>query len=197
MGKSIILASSSPRRHELLAKLGIEFEIIEPTISEIVEPGESAWEFALRVAGEKALSVVDGVDPDALIIGADTVVSLDDHILLKPKDYNDAERMLKKLSGTEHNVYTAFAFVKLLEGIVHSEYVSTRVTMRELAPQDVEGYIKTGEPMDKAGAYSIQGLGATMVRSIKGSYTNVVGLPLVEVMRALAGFGIEQRFTND
>jgi len=158
---------------------------------------ESPEDFALRVSVEKASSVSRRLDGQCVVIGADTVVVVDGEILGKPSDEDEAASMLNKISGREHRVLTAFSIVKSPEGVLHSEIVSTRVRVKPLAAHEIEGYIKTGEPMDKAGAYGIQGIGSFMVREIEGSYTNVVGLPLVELLQALGNLGIVELFSAD
>jgi len=185
MTHRIILASSSPRRKELLQMLGLAFEVIHPTSDETVSGGEAPEEFALRVSLEKALSVSSTLSDDSLVIGADTIVVVEGEILGKPKDPREASSMLQKLSGKEHCVYSAFSIVRAKNEHLHSEVVGTRVRVKPLAAQEIEGYIKTGEPMDKAGAYAIQGAGSFIVSGIKGSYSNVVGLPVEELLEAL------------
>ena len=185
MDVKIVLASSSPRRRELLESVGIEFVVISPETDESCIDGESPDGFALRLSAEKAKSVSRGIQAEAVVIGADTVVVVDGDILGKPADEQEAVSMLTMISGREHRVLTAFSLVKPVSYVLHSEIVETVVSVKNLAASEIEGYIKTGEPMDKAGAYGIQGIGAFMIREIRGSYTNVVGLPLVEVLEAL------------
>ncbi|KAB2829355.1 MAG: septum formation inhibitor Maf [Candidatus Dadabacteria bacterium] len=197
MSQRLVLASSSPRRKKLLESLGLSIEVIIPSADEDILGGESPGEFASRVAFEKAASVSRGLDSDSVVLGADTIVVVDDTVLGKPLDENDAARMLGLLSGKEHYVLTAFSIVRPREELLHAEIVSTAVRVCELAASDIEGYIKTGEPMDKAGAYGIQGVGAFMVEGVTGSYTNVVGLPLPEVLRALTKLGAVRLFGRD
>lgn len=185
MSVNIILASSSPRRKELLESIGLKFQIITPETEETHLKGESAEDFALRLSKDKALSVSRECEEGTVVIGADTVVVVGNDILGKPLDENDAASMLRKISGREHRVLTAFSIVKPKSQVLHSEIVETLVGVKNLAASEIQGYIMTGEPMDKAGAYGIQGIGAFMVRQIRGSYTNVVGLPLVELLEAL------------
>ncbi len=185
MSVNIILASSSPRRKELLESVGLNFQIITPETEETHLKGESAEDFALRLSKDKALSVSRECEEGTVVIGADTVVVVGNDILGKPLDENDAASMLRKISGREHRVLTAFSIVKPKSQVLHSEIVETLVGVKNLAASEIQGYIMTGEPMDKAGAYGIQGIGAFMVRQIRGSYTNVVGLPLVELLEAL------------
>ena len=176
MGYKIILASSSPRRKELLAALGLGFEVIHPSSDETLSGNETPEDFVLRVSAEKASSVSRSLGEGVIVIGADTIVVVDGEILGKPSGPEEASSMLRKLSGKEHHVYTAFSIVRPKNEILHSEIVDTRVRVKPLAASEIEGYIKTGEPMDKAGAYGIQGIGSFMVTGIEGSYSNVVGL---------------------
>ena len=185
MSVKIVLASSSPRRKELLERVGLKFQVVSPESDETYLDGESPEDFALRLSKEKAVSVAGGCDEDTVVIGADTVVVVDKDILGKPSTEEEAALMLRKISGREHRVLTAFSIVKPQSQVLHSETVETFVGVKNLAAPEIEGYIMTGEPMDKAGAYGIQGIGAFMVKEIRGSYTNVVGLPLVELLEAL------------
>ncbi|MEW6145651.1 MAG: Maf family protein [Thermodesulfobacteriota bacterium] len=185
MTYKIILASSSPRRKELLAALGLEFEVMPPSSHEIASGNETPEEFALRVSLEKASSVSRDLGNGIVVIGADTIVVVDGEILGKPGDRDEASSMLRKLSGKEHHVYTAFSIVRPKNEVLHSEVVDTRVRVKPLAASEIEGYIKTGEPMDKAGSYGIQGIGSFLVSGIEGSYSNVVGLPVTELLAAL------------
>jgi len=171
--------------------------VITPSADEAMLGKESPGEFASRVAFEKAASVSRGLDSGRVVIGADTIVVVDGEVLGKPMDELDAARMLGLLSGREHHVLTAFSLLRPREELLHAEMVRTSVRVSELAASDIEGYIKTGEPMDKAGAYGIQGVGAFMVEGITGSYTNVVGLPVPEVLRALTKLGIVRIFGSD
>ncbi len=190
MSIKIILASSSPRRKELLESVGLKFQVVNPEADETYLNDESPEDVALRLSKEKALSVARGYEAGTVVIGADTVVVVDNDILGKPLDENDAALMLRKISGREHRVLTAFTIVKPQSQVLHGEIVETFVSVKNLAASEIEGYIMTGEPMDKAGAYGIQGIGAFMIQEIRGSYTNVVGLPLVEVLEALKLQGV-------
>lgn len=194
MVSKIILASSSPRRKELLEKLGLRFEVIPSLIDEIPLRGESPEDFALRASTEKALSVSRNLDGDSVVIGADTIVVIDGEILGKPKDEEEATIMLEKIAGKEHRVITGFSIVKPKVEILYRNFVESRVKIKTLAPWEIEGYIKTGEPMDKAGAYGAQGIGAFMIEEIQGSYTNIVGLPLVQVINVLTRLGVLKLF---
>jgi len=197
MNTKIVLASSSPRRKELLESVGVQFKVIRPESEESLLGSENPKDYVLRLAIEKALSVSRNLAGELLIIGADTIVVVDNEILGKPMDEEEARNMLSKISGRTHNVLTAFSIVDPQNRVLHSEVVSTEVQVKTLEPVEIQGYIKTGEPMDKAGAYGIQGIGAFMIEEIVGSYTNVVGLPLVEVLEALKKLGAQIIFSGD
>lgn len=180
----IILASRSPRRRDLLALLGQPFRIVEPTHEEQRQPGEHAADYAVRNAREKARSVRHHAGTAGFfIIGADTIVVLDERILEKPRDAAHARAMLQALSNRAHEVITGLCL--LTAGHEYCVSIRTTVIFRTLNDADIEAYLATGEPFDKAGAYGIQGHAAHMVREVRGSYTNVVGLPLAEVAEAL------------
>ncbi len=183
----LILASGSPRRKTLLEQLQIPFRI---EASEICEKSRSASasELVKFLATDKANSVAKKA-PQNWILGADTVVVIDDLILGKPEDEARAKEMLEKLSGRTHQVLTGFSIIAPDSSVVHSEVVFTKVKIKKLASEEIEAYIQTGEPFGKAGSYAIQGIGAFMVESISGSYTNVVGLPLCALVKALVKFG--------
>lgn len=178
----LVLASASPRRREMLAELGLEFTVAAADIVEEAGAGEEPASFARRLAVEKAAAVAAGF-PAAWVLGADTVVALGDRILGKPADARQAEEMLAALSGREHTVWTGFALLRGREQVVAA--VATRVWFAELDPDLIRAYVATGEPLDKAGAYGIQGRGGVLVRQIEGSASNVIGLPLAEVCAAL------------
>jgi septum formation protein len=184
----ITLASASPRRAELLESAGILFRIEPADIPEDPLPDELPRDHVLRLAREKALHVA-GRASGRFFIGADTVVVCDGEIMGKPRDAADAERMLRKLSGVAHEVITGFAVHDRERDTTANEAVVTTVLFKELEPREISAYIATGCPFDKAGAYAIQGGAAYMVRRIDGSYTNVVGLPLCEVVEALEKMG--------
>jgi len=185
---AIILASASPRRVDLLLSAGIEFQVRPADIDETCLQGEKPEIHALRLSREKARHVASS-HPGRFFIGADTIVVCDGEIMGKPADAADAERMLRKLSGRVHEVITGFCILDLETGREAAEAVTTRVYFKKLLPQEIQAYIATGCPFDKAGAYAIQGNAAYMIRKIEGSYTNVVGLPLCEVVEALRGLG--------
>ena len=186
----IILASNSPRRKELLGKIGIEeFKIISPNVDESVEKNLSPAEIVERLSLRKARAAAKRAGPDDLIIAADTVVALDGAVLGKPHDEADAFAMLSALSGREHHVYTGVTVLRGEEAVTQHE--ETAVTFRDIGPDEIRGYIATGEPMDKAGAYGIQERGALLVSGIRGDYFNVMGLPVFRLGRILAQFGVD------
>ncbi len=184
----LILASGSPRRRELLTRAQIDFEVVQSGLEEVREPHESAREYALRMARDKALAVSTR-HPHRAVLAADTVVECEGVILEKPIDANDAARMLGTLSGRTHTVVTAFAIASN-EKVVASEAVVSRVTFRTLTPDEIASYIATGEPFGKAGAYGIQGIGGGFISHVEGSRDNVMGLPTDEVIAALRRHGI-------
>lgn len=177
-----ILASASPRRRELLAKLQIPFTIVTSNESEEFQPTQSPEEVVVELALRKAKSVSDR-HPASVIIGADTIVLLDQNILGKPVDRDDARIMLEKLSGKTHAVLTGVAIVYGEK--IHTFYEKTYVTFWKITPDEIEHYLNSGEPFDKAGAYGIQGQGAFFVRSIQGDYYSIVGLPISRLKREL------------
>ncbi|HKN73262.1 MAG TPA: Maf family protein [Terriglobales bacterium] len=178
----LVLASASPRRQELLRSAGISFEVQPADIPENALPGEAAKDCAERLARDKALAVASQ-RPHDFILGADTVVVVDGQILGKPTDAADAARMLRLLSGREHQVITGVCLVVSAQPSVASE--TTLVTVSEITEKDIAGYVASGEPMDKAGAYAIQGLASRWILRIEGDYSNVVGLPVALVLRML------------
>ena len=180
----LILASASPRRWELLGMAGIPLEVFPSQVDEKNIPGESPVEHVLRVAGAKA-QVVSRSHPDRWVLAADTVVVIDDRVLGKPRDRGEAEAMLTVLSNREHQVLTAYSILKGSSLQKREGVVITRVLFKALSAEEIRWYIRSGEPFDKAGGYAVQGKGAFMVREVHGSYTNVVGLPLCEVLEAL------------
>jgi septum formation protein len=184
----IILASASPRRMELLSSAGIHFDTVPGELDETCLSGEKPTEHVLRLARGKALEVA-GKSLGRFFIGADTIVLCDGEIMGKPKDPADAERMLWKLSGNVHEVITGFAIYDRERNSSMDGTVSTRVYFKPLNKDEIDAYIETGCPFDKAGAYAIQGGAAYMISKIEGSYTNVVGLPLCEVVEALREMG--------
>jgi septum formation protein len=189
MTPHLILASASPRRRDLLTAAGLEFTITASGIDETLTAGEDAKAYAERMARAKALDV-SRRKPAALVLGADTVVELGGAILLKPVDAADARRMLDALSGATHTVITAFALAGAGQ-VIESLAVSARVTFRQLAAGEVDAYIATGEPFDKAGGYGIQGMGRDLIAAVEGGRDTVMGLPLGAVLAALRRRGID------
>ena len=181
---TIILASASPRRTELMALAGIEFSVVPADICEDVLPGEAPADHVIRLSREKADAVAMKTD-GRFFIGADTIVVLDGAILGKPVDATDAKRMLSGLSGRDHEVITGFTVFDKVSAVHISRSVCTEVTFKKLEEKEIAAYIATGCPMDKAGAYAIQGGAVHFVRSINGSYTNVIGLPMTELYEVL------------
>jgi len=181
---TLILASASPRRRELLASLGVDFSIQIPDVDETPKPNETPRIFAERLAEEKATAI--HAPSDTLLIAADTIVVLGNTILGKPANEAQAFEMLSNLSGNSHEVITGVCLRQDKRSTVFS--VVTEVAFRPLDPREIRTYIATGDPMDKAGSYAIQGGAAHMVRAINGSYTNVVGLPLSELHERLVSF---------
>jgi septum formation protein len=185
---TIILASASPRRTELMTLAGIEFSVVPADICEEVLPGETPSEHVMRLSREKADAVAGGTD-GRFFIGADTVVVLDGRIMGKPSDEAEAFRMLSELSGRDHEVITGFTVFDKVSCIHLSRSVRTEVTFKELSGREIRAYIASGCPMDKAGAYAIQGGAVHFIRSICGSYTNVIGLPMTELYESLCQLG--------
>lgn len=186
----IILASQSPRRKTLLEQMNIPFQVIPSRIAELPPMGELPGSYSARMAFEKALEVGDS-NPDYLIIGADTVVSIQDKILGKPASLIEAAVMLSQLSGRWHEVWTG---VCLYHGTSHTQVIKavcSQVRFRSLSEEEINRYVQSGESMDKAGAYAIQGKGKALVRELKGSYHNVIGLPTIELGKMLLDFGVE------
>lgn len=196
MEYKFILASASPRRKELLEQVGAEFEII-PAGGEEVITGSKPQEVVVALAVQKAKEVeqrfLNDTDGAVVVLGADTVVAFGGQILGKPEDEADAQRMLSMLSGNTHSVYTGVAVVVRKDGKTEllSFYEETKVTMYPMEERQILSYIRTGEPMDKAGAYGIQGKGALYIKEIQGDYNNVVGLPVAKIFQRMSKSGIE------
>jgi septum formation protein len=181
----LVLASGSPRRRELLVSLGLTFEVEAANVDEAVREGEAPRDYVLRVAREKGAAVARR-RPDRLVLAADTTVALGAQILGKPADAAEAAELLRRLSGRRHAVFTAV----VLDGVARAErVVETAVSFRELSREEIAWYAGTGEPLDKAGAYAIQGAGGAFVRSIEGSASSVIGLPLAETVELLGQAG--------
>ncbi|MCY4014073.1 MAG: Maf family protein [Gammaproteobacteria bacterium] len=181
----IVLASSSPRRAALLRQARIPFRVQTPDVDETAEAGESGQDYVTRLARTKARAVRESLP----VVAADTVVTIDGQLLGKPRDKPHFVTMMRTLSGREHRVLTAVALRWGVREAVRT--VGAMVTLRHIAPAEIDAYWSTGEPQDKAGGYGIQGLGGTFVRMVHGSYHAVVGLPLAETEELLAAFGID------
>ena len=196
--RHLVLASASPRRRGFLHQLGYDFEALSPGTEEIPRPGEAAEAYVLRNAREKAADVAARISPRAVVVAADTVVVLRGRIMEKPASEEGAREMLRALAGQVHQVITGVCVRGLGPAGAAQERafaVATDVEFKELPEEEIDAYVKSGEPMDKAGAYAIQGRAAYMVRRICGSYTNVVGLPLAELEETLSKeFGVKPTF---
>jgi len=177
----LILASASPRRRELLRQGGFEFDIQPSQVAEEIQPGERPEEFARRAARDKAIQIAASSPPGSLVLGADTVVVVGGETLGKPRDREDATRMLRLLSGRTHQVHTGICLVRTPAEIKALEHETTFVTFREIDEEEIRCYVESGEPLDKAGAYAIQGLASKFVTRISGCHSNVVGLPVARV----------------
>ena len=184
---AMILASQSPRRRELLGQMGFSFTVRPAKGEELPHPELTPAQLVEELARQKALEVSAGADADDVVVAADTVVAIDGTVLGKPRDRAHAAEMLSALSGREHTVYTGVA-VKRGETLL-VEHEATQVRFRPLTEREIDLYIQTGEPMDKAGSYGIQGYGALLVEGIRGDYFNVVGLPICRLGRMLAQVG--------
>ncbi|MDZ4133077.1 MAG: Maf family protein [Dethiobacteria bacterium] len=186
---TLILASESPRRAELLRQVAIPFRIVAPAVSEELSGRPSPEEMVAQLALRKAQAVSDRL-PDGYVLGADTVVLHGETVLGKPVDSDDAARMLRLLSGGRHSVLTGLALVNAATGDLLERFSLTQVWVKTLADSEIRAYIATGEPFDKAGAYGIQGKGALLVEKIEGCYFNVVGLPLSLLNEMIAEMNI-------
>ena len=185
---NIILGSKSPRRRELLKKLGVAFRVLTAEVDETTAPGLSAGEAVTQISARKAAATAELADPDDLIVCADTVVVLDGRVMGKPKTPAEARDMLTALSGRTHEVLTGLTVRRAEQAVTVVE--CTRVTFRALLPREIETYIASGEPMDKAGSYGIQGLAESFVSHLDGDYFNVMGLPLCALTGILRSFGV-------
>ena len=186
----LILASSSPRRRELLASIGLDFEVVPSHIPEVRGEGEAPEEYVARLSREKAAAIAKA-HPDRWIIAADTTVLLGEELLEKPADKADARRMLATIAGRTHIVYTGVTVMNATRDHHDTRVAESEVRMLPLESADIAWYVETGEPMDKAGAYAVQGIGSMFIDSIHGSYTNVVGLPLALLFQMLRRAGID------
>ena len=185
---AIILASKSPRRQELMHLLGLEFTIHTADIDETMNPALPPEQEVARVSGLKAAEIAKTADADDVIVAADTIVVVDGAVLGKPKDKADAQRMLRLLSGRGHEVMTGLSVWH--EGRLRQQVVKTRVHFRPMTDAEIAAYIATGEPMDKAGSYGIQGYGAIFIDHLEGDYFSVMGLPLCPLEHLLRGCGV-------
>ena len=184
----LILASASPRRAEILRKAGMAFEVHPAHIDESLRPGEAPSDYVRRLALEKARAVAHGnraQSGEAVILGADTIVVAGGEIFGKPASVEDARRMLHRLQGTTHEVRTGIALIRSKDGVESVAEETTRVTFASMSASEIDEYVATAEPMDKAGAYAIQGLAGRYITRIEGDYFNVVGLPLAKVWELL------------
>ncbi|HET7100759.1 MAG TPA: Maf family protein [Terriglobia bacterium] len=185
----LILASNSPRRRELLQNAGFQFDVRASGIKENRLPGESPEGFARRMARNKALEVARQSGAGSFVLGADTVVAINGEILEKPVDAADAARMLRTLSGHTHRVMTGVCLVRAPQTVLAWTHETTSVTFRALTDEEIDSYVESGEPFDKAGGYAIQGLASRFIPRIEGCYFNVVGLPIplvYEIVKAIA-----------
>lgn len=192
---ALVLASGSPRRRDLLRVAGIEFTVQPADVDESTRPGESPTDYVMRVANDKALAVVGRMGmgataPGIVVLAADTTVDVEGEILAKPDDDEDARRMLRLMSGRAHLVHTAVVGWRIAG--IERALVTTEVTFSELADSDIDWYVATGEPLDKAGAYALQGGAASLVERIGGSVSNVVGLPMAETLALLRRCGLDR-----
>lgn len=186
---SVILASTSPRRRELLALFGIAFQIVPPAAEEIPSPGLSPLEQAKQFALDKALSIARR-HPDDLVLGSDTVIEIDGTLVGKPQDLDDAETMLRQLRGRSHHVHTAIALIHEAAYVTVARVETALVRMTPFTDQELRRYLETGESLGKAGAYSIQGEGARFIEAIEGDYPTIVGLPLRQTANLLEQQGV-------
>ena len=181
---SFILASASPRRRELFQSIGLKFKIIPAHVNENYLAGESPRQHVKRLSIDKAM-VIARKYPEAWVLGADTIVVIDGLILGKPKNKTQAREMLQNLSGREHKVFTGFTIAHVAAKIYKTKVIQSAVQFKTISPKEMDWYVSCDEPYDKAGGYAVQGKGAYFIQSIRGSYTNVIGLPLCEVLEEL------------
>ena len=187
---TVVLASQSPRRRELLGQMGFTDFVIRPAMGEeVADPNLLPDKLVEELSRQKCAEVAANAAPDDLVIAADTVVAIDGTVLGKPRSEQEAYAMLSRLSGRHHTVYTGVTISRGGESVTAHE--ATRVHFRPLTPAEIEAYVSTGEPMDKAGSYGIQGYGAMLVEGISGDYFNVVGLPVCLLGRMLSRFGVD------
>jgi septum formation protein len=184
LSSPFILASASPRRKELLRSMGLKLKIIPAHVDETHINGESPQTHVRRLSSDKATVIADQ-HPKALVLGADTIVVIDGLILGKPKNKSQARAMLERLSNRQHTVFTGFTIVSAGFGISKTKVVRSAVRFKKISPEEMDWYVNCDEPYDKAGGYAVQGKGAYFIKAIRGSYTNVIGLPLCEVLEEL------------
>jgi septum formation protein len=184
LSSPLILASASPRRKELLRSVGLKLKIIPAHVDETYINGESPRTHVRRLSNDKAM-VIAQKHPNALVLGADTIVVIDGLILGKPKNKSQARAMLERLSNRQHIVFTGFTIASAVSGISKTKVVQSAVRFKKISPEEMDCYVNCDEPYDKAGGYAVQGMGAYFIKAIRGSYTNVIGLPLCEVLEEL------------
>ncbi len=184
LSSPFILASASPRRQELLLSVGMKFKIIPAHVNEEYLAGESPREHVRRLSLSKAMVTAEK-NPDAWVLGADTIVVIDGLILGKPKNKKQAREMLGRLSDREHQVFTGFTLAHVAAKVYKTKVITSAVQFKKITPAEMQWYVNCDEPYDKAGGYAAQGMGASFIKSIRGSYTNVIGLPLCEVLEEL------------
>lgn len=193
MSRKLILASSSPRRRELLDSAGYEFCIVAPEVPERIHPDEVPEVQARRLALEKGRDVAGRAEPDACVLAADTLVVIGSEILGKPSGASEAEHMLRRLAGRTHRVLTGFAVIRCDDGLCEQGVVESQVRFREVTRAEARAYASSGEPLDKAGGYALQGEAARFVTAVEGSRRNVIGLPLEALAPVLERFGVVPR----
>ncbi len=187
--QQIILASASPRRKQLLSSVGLKFKTVPAHLDEIYLNGETPNQHARRLAQSKA-KIISEKYPDAWVLGADTIVVIDGQILGKPENKAQAKKMLQKLSGRTHKVHTAFTITRAASSISRTLVIQSAVSFKNISPDEIKWYISSKEPYDKAGGYAAQEKGASFIKSVRGSYTNVIGLPLCEVLEEFKTLGV-------
>ena len=185
----MILASSSPRRSQLLRQVGFKFKVEVAEFAEIIKPNETAQEAVMRFARTKA-ELVANKNPNSVVLAADTLGEFQGQILQKPKDLSDAFTMLKNMAGKSHKIFTAFTIIHKAKNLEVSKLAEAKVIMREFNELRIKNYLQTGESLDKAGAYGIQGFGAVLIKKLNGDFYTVMGLPLFEVITELEKFGV-------
>lgn len=191
--RNLILASTSPRRHDLLEAAGYDFVVVAPCVEELVRPDEAPEALSQRLALEKARDVAGRSDPADCVLAADTIVVLGARVFGKPRDAAHAQQMLLELAGMTHRVLTGFALICAAEAATIQGVATSHVTLRALSRAEVRAYAESGEPLDKAGGYALQGEAGRFVAAIEGLRSNVIGLPVEEVAPALARFGVSPR----